>query len=439
MKLRRHQIQVILLLNFVLVILFVGIISMFYFNTTTAASNPPAPHEIKRDARVSLSPHLSWETNFGGSEAESLVALFSHNEHIYIFGNTTSTDLDFISGAGGFMAVLSDKGATEEFFTYPGEIIKVVQTNKGFILGMNNDGAALKMIDYAGTSTLDYKVESAQKENLLDLKVFGAEIHMVMNSINGSTSVMLTKVVIVDLEFKVKFTLIFPRSFTLDYITILPKGNNYVLIANIKGISSNYLTFAVYDVKGEMNFFNVEMDIPYHTFDIVPYSNGYAAIIKDTTTDILTISNTFEKRSRIYLNSVNASKANFMYDGKNLSVFSVSSGDSSSLKMLSPELDTKGSIPEFNNLSCIFDFYAASESTYYIGKSAASLTLICKSIDEPYNITKKSIGSMMENNALILPGKNGTYIAATSRGKSQDVGDNFGANDIWLTFAPFEK
>ena len=129
------------------------------------------PYERLRDARMSLNPHIDWETNIGGTGNDIPSVVVNHGGHFHIFGTTTSTDLDFeteISGQKLSMATLSMLGRTQNFAILDSgpsiNVVKGIRFGNGITLLLYNrsDTAIIARITCDGTITHSFERANSQ-------------------------------------------------------------------------------------------------------------------------------------------------------------------------------------------------------------------------------------------------------------------------------------
>ena len=320
--LHKNQLKVIAVLGAVALVMLCGVAYTLSrrLNSKVPASAIPAEHEYSRDARVSANERILWENNFGGSGDDEVVAAFTEFGYIYVFGNTTSSDLDFSAnlegGKRGFGARLSESGKTLEFTAFDFTVVKVIPTSSGFTVA-GNDGSNAGIYLLTGSLVLEKSrtINSAHELNVRNLYVYDDRYYLISDSTDGILGLKTVVLDILSPSLELLRTKLFSRSYGLDFIDLMPYHGGYVLAAYAYHQTAGFLTLARFDTLTEPAYVDLSLGYPYRPLSVMPLGEGYAAIYdREGKCEMLTVSSDFKRTSvRFLSDEENAGRKSLLY------------------------------------------------------------------------------------------------------------------------------
>lgn len=242
------------------------------------ASTTP-DHETVRDARVGLANYVEWENNFGGTGDEYPVSSVTLDGKPYIFGNTTSADLDF-DGGGVFAARLSGYGKTEKFATYGSAgstLYSATVLENGFALAVNGETPSVIFADFDlnAVSSVTLTAPESCTYAIVDVGSYENNLYIFRQS-SGSQPLH----VVCDIISKTGAAVgqkIFKQTLDLTYRGFFPSATLVTAFAE-SGSTSSCTTFAEWTVKGNVSYNRTVTATPYKTLSVFPSPYGWLAL-----------------------------------------------------------------------------------------------------------------------------------------------------------------
>lgn len=231
------QLRIIAALLVAVIALGVGLFFYDPINSSSQANGnlnqPTIPaHQKIRDGVISLDPALDFTQTFGGSMSEDVVDIFFINDSLYIFGNTTSSDLDF-DNSGAYLAIIGKMGNTLGFFSYYGTLVAVTLYSGGFVMALNRDGCPIAYaIDLSGSEIKSLALPCVRKESALDIKYISGGYLFVTALSQEITTVTRLKLTMLTSELEFSGSVVTDEVYSLQYVDTLDVMGEYYLVAN---------------------------------------------------------------------------------------------------------------------------------------------------------------------------------------------------------------
>ena len=391
-----------------------------------ASGNEAQAWETSRDPRPSLNENILWETRIGGTGKESLLAAFSLDDRIVIFGNTESSDCDFAQGSGlrGFIATLSDKGVTESFCE-TAEITAVSLHDDGFLLGLANP-VRLRLIDFDLAAVNETPLYGDENERVRDI-LLTDDGYTVITAVNdGETGADSLKIIKYDRSLKKISSRVLARSARIQYIDSFAFPDRTVVAVNFDFGAVQCMSLIV-AATGSPLYYDITTEGGYRACDVIPYENGFAALIlSDGNADILTVNEKYEAAKKIYLNSAECSSGKLFVSDENIYAYVHKQDDMSKLYTLDGALNYIGSVSQANTLTAAHAQYNRGEYT----------NLLCSSADKTVILSLGPTAQTLELKVetlkcLWLKTRDGLVIVAEAL-YGEDCGNQIGDADIAL-------
>lgn len=435
--LHKRQIQSIILLTAVIFILLCGVV--YTVSTRTSADSPvnapvdaeTKPHELLRAARTSANARIEWETNLGGTGEEVPVTVLQKNNEIYVFGNTSSSDLDFAGAdAGktrGFCTRLSLAGRTLAFTVFDFTIVKTIPTAAGFAVA-GNEGSAAGLYLLSDELTVTAKTEMSPTHTLaaVGLYVFDNRYFLVAECEDETTQKTSILLNVYTPSLVCEREKVFIRAYALSFLDILPCSDGYLLAAYAHYQTAGYLTLARFTTIGEPSYSDLELGYPYEPTAFMPLGNGYAASCDNGgKCELLRVDSRLRQESVQFLtNAPNENRKTLFYaDGSY-----IYTGEK--LIELSDDGRSIGSL-EFS-VRAVTDFCSNGVASFVAGVSddGVKIALIGKSASEVLPLQASA------QKATLYAGASHILLCCDTAGKTADCGDFFGGTDVWLSRLP---
>lgn len=441
MKFTKTQVYIMALLGVVIVLMLGGIFLLDLVPNVQPVDVPDVKHEKVRLSRTSLNPHISRENSFGGSGDESVEGVFSYNNKLYVFGSTSSSDLDMDAGGGVYMAQLSAQLDTECFFQY-GEsgdtLVKALMCEGGYLLAVNRaaGGSRLLRIDFDGTQVADIDSSGMYQEKFEDLLQCSDRYVAVMSVHNSSTDIVSLKARVYDSSLSLVAEREFSRSYSTEYISLFETADgNYVLAANIVSPLINRLLFIEWGLSKQGLFYDIDLGSAgaYRCESVIPYEYGYIAVIVEDTMmcDIITVTSSFELHSRIYLRQSAVKRAKIMYAPDGYYCLMQRGVDVSAMLILQSSLQYDKTAPQFSAVKDVYSHYIYSSSTLFAAATQRNILLITASERNVISSIAFGGSGMSDVQTVKLGGK--FVSVCRSENKTSDCPENYGGSDIWLS------
>jgi hypothetical protein len=275
-KLSTKQLKIIIALNVVIILLLVGVmifappLAAFLPSNPSGGGDPSdkeAVHSRLRAANISLNPSLAWELELLGSGEETAKNVFIKNNTIYIFGNTSSHDLDF-DKEGVFLAIMDTYGVTKAFFVYgekEDKLQRAIECEGGFLLAIEGSKAPyLLVVDGNGLPLSKKSDFSNRKETILSLKYYQNRYFLFTNIEDNTTAVKSLRIYFFDENFNFVSSTIARDDYSLllfDFVVISDKviafcsayseiGSHVVAISFVSGASAEIHEITDGNIKG---------------------------------------------------------------------------------------------------------------------------------------------------------------------------------------------
>ena len=422
------RITVLSVLSLVIAVLMTVIIAN-EFIIDEAAGSQPETHQLVRDARVGLASKVEWENNFGGSGDEYPVSVYTANGKLYIFGNTTSNDLDF-SGGGVFASRLSEFGRTEKFVTFGiagDELFSASLTEYGFMLAFGGEEQTMTFIDFelnTSDSTVLAKTEENTAYKICDVGFFENKYYIFRQAKNSSVSFVVCDILTTD--GKVSSPKIFKQSLNLTYRGFFP-GKTHITAFEEIGSSAGCATFAEWTVTGIIAYKRVTTSIKQSTLDIYPILNGWAVLSSGNgETFISVIGKDYSPIRKVYIDFPIPASGKLFHSYETNSLFAAVfiEGEISALFNLGTDvIDViKTTVPSFSSMQL---YSAAGGDVLTVcGAGKVNVAVITAKGITVTEITDGASSPMMARNG------DNWYITFAAQKTSAIIGGNYGGYDI---------
>ena len=424
---KRH-VQIIMLLSAVILILLCGVlVTLKSRDASPAAAEAPYEHSLTRDARPSANPLLEYETNIGGTGDETPLALFSQNGRVYIFGNTSSSDLDFAANQAdktqGFCATLASNGHTEAFTVFPFTIAKVIPTASGFaVAGGRGSAAGLFLLGADLTVTGEATMPTGTPLSAKALFVFDNRYFLLAESVDESTKRTSLLLQTYTSGLALESTKAFSHTYSLAFIDLLPTSAGYLLAAAASFQSRGFLTVARFTLLGEPAYTDFDLGYYYTPYSFVPTADGYAALSsREGKTELLTLTDALKTSGTSLLSELsNEHEKSLFYAG----ALYAHTGDTL-FRLNEAGAATATLAYEVRRID---DFLTDTVASFCVGfdPSGEQLRLgYLGSVSKTETIYAKG------GAALLCKSGNRLLVCASASGGA-DMGRVFGGSDIWL-------
>lgn len=401
-------------------------------NENTNNVNAEETYSKIRNAKISLNPSIDMEINIGGSGDETLVAIFSVSDKIYVFGNSTSSDKDMEGGDNGvFLAILSSNLSTLNFLRYEGNLVKVVYGKNGFLLGLNGENCHIANCTLDGEITDKTVISTESGEVITDIKFFDSHYAVITTHLSGfgRERIMLK---CYDTDLEIFYERLIENAFSLFYVDCFLIGNKYLMFFNAKADLAHYAGVAQFDTKQNITVSYINSDAKYSITDVMPYSGGYVlnTIFYDGSAGIMLISPTFSLTKRIDISPTDIIGGKLYYSSKKYySFFHNENGTNATV--YNSDFTISNRLSAFSSVKSIDSIYSSSDYALFGTTNAGRAAVI--GTDSVYN---NYFGSETEKNLMLTLGGKRIITACESSGTSPDVTKNFGGSDIWLCGLP---
>lgn len=422
-----------MLLTAVIAILACGVAYTISQGRSTPAAIPagadkPPVHEIVRDARVSANERIAWETNIGGTGDEEPVSVIEKNGEIYIFGNTTSSDLDF-AGADegktrGFGARLTSTGRTVEFTVFDFTVAKVIPTLAGFAAAGNEGSVAgLYLLSDSLTVRGSVSMPALHSLHACALYEYDNSYFLVAESYDEILDVTTLLLHIYSADLRLMREKIFSHTYSLKLLDIMPYGSGYLLAAAATYQDLGLLTLMKFGTITEPVKTDVDLGYPYTPTAFIPFSGGFAAASdRNGNCELLLLDSRLVQTDVKFLTNVaNGNCKTVFYANTTLCY------DGEKLTELSDEGRIVGSVSYAPRQ--ITDFGTNAVASFVAGVSEENLPIAMLGKQKIETI---SLSVTAPVRALIVSGADSLLVVADSHGKSSDCGGHFGGGDVWI-------
>ncbi len=445
------QIKSLVVLQIVTGLLIIGILflpwlSPFYADADDATTDTTTEteHNIYRSARVATDSVLSFETNIGGSQNESVVASYPTSGGIIIFVNTSSSDLDFSSGVASYAVMLDSSGKIVSIIPYGGNIECVVPYDDGYLLCVNSESeSGVIAVDFLGNQIKYTTITTNANERVIDLYLdyFNAvdtePYHVVIEYTSTLTQYKEIKIIVLSDLFEVSYEVVFVRSQSLEYICAYSHSDGFYMFANLVGYSGTLLTYynwADYNFNEDMRS-NLEIaSLPSYTCDhIIPIgSDRYALFVStpDNVSYLLDCYNSFEYYSIIPLGYSATQTTSLFCDNEYIYTYSYSTGDISSIYRLDYDMNIVDKLTSFNSLSALYCHTVTPYGTLLAGqKNTSAIVAGINSFGVSYEVSFLNKTATFSN---MIYSQDSIFMVGICSATSENVGDNFGLDDIYV-------
>ena len=441
-KFTKSQLKVMLLLACVIMLMLGGLLLLNYFPDIISTVTPPKeePHEKLREARASLSPHFNREINIGGSGDKHLTEVFVNNDTLYIFGYTSSVDMDFDGSGGAFLALIGSDGSTKGFKQYgeKGDELKCATLCEGgFLLAIDcaAGGSKILKINMSGEVTASVDTSGVSGEKFADLKYYvTGSIVAVMEVTDSASGGINLKARVFDAALNPVAERLFPHACGLDYIDMFETANGYVIAANLVSPSVNRLAFISWGLSAQGQFFDIDLGEAggYKCYGVMPYMYGYAALIVDDKgiCDVVTVSTSYVLHSRVYLRSSSVTSARMFYAPGRYYCFLKRGQELASMIAFDDGFQNRTSIGAFSAVKDVYSHTVYGASALLCGASKNGIELVTD-VDGKITSDITFGGTGHENVKAIRIGGRFAVLSEASAVTS-DCTQNFGGTDIWI-------
>lgn len=407
------------------VLIFSGILKKDVF----PAGGTPEEWKSARDPRPSLNEHIKWETNFGGSDNETLTAVYRDGDDILIFGNTTSSSHDFGAlgeGEHGYIAKLSKDGKTQSF-TPLEPMTAVTLHENGYLIALKNETAVMT-VNAKGEILKKTAFGGVFSERIIDLKMTDSGYAAVVRIENETVQRAELKVVCFDNALTVKSATALSRSSSLEYVDLFETSKGLILAANYVSELVNCLSFI--EITGVV-YHEVTAEFGYRAVDVVPYGYGWAALIVDQNGfgNVLEIGSEYTKKSLRYLNVAKATEGTIVATGNYYYVYIHVAADVSILAVFDVKFDYLGLVDEAANLSGLYSFYLNGRYATFFGQTSAGTKVISA---DGKSVSSSFMLSVQAANHRFVKTTAGPVLVAELTDKGADCGAHLGGSDIWV-------
>lgn len=423
-----------MLLTAVIFILVCGVAYTVSTRKSTPASGEPTftekpPHEILRPARASANERIAWETNIGGTESEQPIAVINKNNEIYIFGNTSSSDLDFTGATKGktrgFGARLSLAGSTLAFTVFDFTIAKAIPISSGFALA-GNEGSVAGIYLLSDDLTVSGKANMPATHSLTacGLYVYDNRYFLIAEALDSATDTKSLLMHIYTSGLSLEREKVFHHTYGLDFLDMMPYGDGYILAAAATFQDISFLTVARFGTLSEPAYTDLKLGYAYTPEAFVPMGAGFAAICDHGgACELLTLDSTLTRTSVNFLTSAaNSNRKALFYAG----AYYAYTGEK--LLQLSDEGKTVGSIDFAPKKIAAFANNGIAAFVAGIEDTAVTFAFIGSAKSEVFSIAVTSPTSVA-----LCAGANGLLFAADTSAKTSDCADFFGGSDVFIS------
>lgn len=402
---------------------------------STPVDTVPA-HSAERDARVGLAAMAEWETNFGGSGDESPVSSFTINGKPYIFGNTTSSDLDFPSGGGTFGARLSGYGRTEKFATYGGAgstLQSASLLENGFALTVNGETDSAVFIDFElnTLSTLNLSAPESCSYDIVDVGAYGNNLFIFRQSSGAATEHTVCD--IVSKSGTLVGQKIFKQSLNLAYRGFFP-GNTLVTVFAETSATAGCVLFAEWTVSGNTQYKRTVTAAAFDTLAVFPAPSGwlvlratggetFASFIDQSYSLIRSVNINFAgvRRGELFYSSATSSfYASVYVEGEINGLFSIDAGITKA---------TRVSLPSYSSM------YLYGTSTGDVLALTSAETIMLTTLTSSGAATKQ-LTDYSKSPVITRSGDN-WFVTFAAKEKAAIIGDNYGGYDVAVVKVKF--
>jgi len=477
-KFSKHQLNTLIALSLVVLILFVGMFFLPWVNPAagsgggrggTAVDTPPA-HDLRRAPRyLTASEDLAWETNFGGSGNETVVAAYpTLSDGVIIFGNTDSDDYDFLgqTKAGSFVLNVNKNGVMEGFLLYEGLLEAVVPDFEGGFLLLINTTDACLVVQVCGIGIerrrVNLKEPLAQNERLIALyaddwyteRDYPAPYHAVIQHTTSGAAAktqlrvhLLSETLSAD-ENKVFFN----HELTMDYVAAYAHRDGFHLFANIKSDAGHtqrltYYNWTRHDASvQEAVSGGVRLNsIPNYSCDALlpsPVFGRYVMHLRDAATNrpyLVHLAAEPYFRTDLVLRDLSSDPAEstrLFSDNAYVYAFAVHADKPSSMFTFNQETAVKAEKLGFEPFTALYTHAVTRFEnggalyTLFCGQTAD--TLMVRIIQDGSFIHAYAFESENEKITAMVKTDSGILLIGISSGEGLNVGGNFGGTDIWV-------
>lgn len=434
-KFNKTQISIIAALSAALILLCCGITAKRLINRNLNGDeneSPPANAETEyqriRDARISLSPSILLETTLGGSNDETLNAVFALDDKLYIFGSTTSSDYD-MDAAGVFMAVLNNRGRTEAFyFPAAGQTLeKVILAEGGFLLGLSGSTPTLMLLDTTGKVLNTKHIGKQQHEQIVDLKLEEGGYTVVTRYSSSAFSVAAICLLRFDFALNLTYERLISAAFSLNYLDCFTLNNESIVFFNARGDLAAYLGTAVCGVSLTPKVNYCTAITGYRADAVVPYPYGYALSVTfdDGRGGLL-----FLNGNRVYVDhcftGVENVKNTALYYSNSV-YYAYFYGDNNEMTAFTTDFLSGKKATQFDGTTSVDSIYAGADFLLFAALRDGRVTVL--SANGVYSAT---VNSTTQKNARLCLLSTGIFVITESVGADGDCADSFGGSDIWV-------
>jgi hypothetical protein len=455
-KFTKRQINVLLVLNALVFVLFCGMFFLPWVNPAVGGFDPGAetgapPHTVSRGANPGRAPYVDWETNIGGSGAEEVVAAYPVGSGIIVFGNTDSGNLDFADGPGGFSVRINSSGRNEVPIIYPERIKAAVPTDDdGFLLLTYSPVfSGLIKTDASGAEQTVVKIDTDENERVLDICYAGfaeeTNYHVIIEHTAPNTKRRNLRILQYDESLEVKHQHFFNSGLNLDYIAAYPYPDSYILFANTSVASNPVSAMAYFEWTDYSSSENEGRDIekigPIKNFicdGVIPSpaggfnflirdaDNGYAPYLVEFSLNnpesfvTHTLGNNRANGAR--LSALNGTAFAFVYGAESGAMYAfgtVSNGDK------------QKNIRGFDNITTLYCHQQADVYGVFCGEGADTFEVLTVDADSEF-IRKREFKSSGEKAAFMLPDGEAVLVIGTASKSGEIVKNNFGQSDVFI-------
>lgn len=301
------KLKSIIALNFAAIALLIGL--LFYQPwQQSSVSGSPDEYERIRAANISLNPALSWELMLLGDGVDTTVDAFVYKENLFVFGNTTSSSLDF-DRAGIFLAIVGIHGVTNNFFIYGGEgdiLRSVCQCEGGFLLAIEGkDWPKLFLVDFSGTvrQVIDGFIPSFEK--VVKVKYYSYGYLLFTQPSNTLTGVGSLRCLFFSPTLSFISSSIAVSPYSLNYFESAVISNKVVVFCNASSSMHTFPAIATFSQNESANVL-VHENYPGAIKGLSIYNGQFLLLTNMEGSSLLHINLKFEIVERIFLSQLEA-------------------------------------------------------------------------------------------------------------------------------------
>lgn len=440
MKLQKSQLRLIILLNCALVLIVCAIfIELFAVKENSVSVTAPPSNDsqtikpdysLSRKARISLSSAISLENNLGGTSNDTVVDAFAVNEKIYLFGNTTSSDLDMADSLSrSFMAVINENLSIENLY-FLGEsnskLEKVILAENGFLTAFSISGrVTLSLYTYDGTLKRTTLSDSSGSSEACDLQLIENGYMLITSPHNAPIGKNRLLIQIYDNSLFLTYERLITTAYQVEYLNAYALNGEYLLFYRAFSDLGSHLGVARCTSATTVTTQYIDTDSDYKPLKVLPYSSGFVAncIFSDGKGSIMLLDDNFHSKT-IYKSQNNCDNG-FIFFTNGLFY----SGFSSENSLLCTTYDF--SFEKSNEI----DLFPTLPSSIHSGNAYGLFA--CSSKNDLFVIgTNGSCSLCVEvknaQNAKIIRSGNNFFIICSTDLETKDVGEVFGDNDVWI-------